>query len=328
MRSKAISVSPLEAERVRKRLSSEGLLLNARAIRGDEGVMFAVRDYPEWAPQHQRTEADFRMEVSGDYRKRLHAGEDILPLLPSSFDIVGTKCIIKIPAALEYMEESIGEAIMETHPSLDTVFADQGVSGPFRIRMVRKIAGTGGTETEVREYGMRFRTDVARTFYSPRLAEERRRIAGTAHGETVLDMFSGVGPFTVAMAKRGCEVVALDINPYAVSYAKENAALNGVRAEAHLADASAYGGRRFSRIIMNLPLSSSLYLGKAVELLEMEGTIDYYEQMQDSALHARIWDIQRRHGLRVVEHRRVKGYSARSSIYYLRLTPSRSAASA
>ena len=48
-------------------------------------------------------------------------------------------------------------------------------------------------------------------------------------GASVLDMGTGCGILGVLAAKKALEVVAVDINPYAVSCAKENAALNNVR---------------------------------------------------------------------------------------------------
>jgi release factor glutamine methyltransferase len=50
-------------------------------------------------------------------------------------------------------------------------------------------------------------------------------------GERVLDMGAGCGILGIIVAKKASGVVAIDINPYAVSCAKENAKLNNVRSK-------------------------------------------------------------------------------------------------
>jgi release factor glutamine methyltransferase len=47
-------------------------------------------------------------------------------------------------------------------------------------------------------------------------------------GEKVLDMGTGCGILSIIAARKASEVVAVDINPYAVKCAMENAKLNGV----------------------------------------------------------------------------------------------------
>jgi release factor glutamine methyltransferase len=49
--------------------------------------------------------------------------------------------------------------------------------------------------------------------------------------ERVLDMGTGCGILGIVAAKKACEVVAVDVNPYAVCCARENAALNGVHSK-------------------------------------------------------------------------------------------------
>jgi release factor glutamine methyltransferase len=48
-------------------------------------------------------------------------------------------------------------------------------------------------------------------------------------GERVLDMGTGCGILGILAAKKGCSVVAMDVNPYAVRCARENATFNNVR---------------------------------------------------------------------------------------------------
>jgi len=52
---------------------------------------------------------------------------------------------------------------------------------------------------------------------------------GVKEGERVLDMGTGCSILGILAAKKACSVVAVDVNPYAVCCARENAAFNNVR---------------------------------------------------------------------------------------------------
>jgi len=68
-------------------------------------------------------------------------------------------------------------------------------------------------------------------YFSPRLSHERKRIAGQVGlGEVVINMFSGVGCYSIAIAKhsRAKKVYSIDLNPAAIEYQRENVRLNRV----------------------------------------------------------------------------------------------------
>jgi tRNA (guanine37-N1)-methyltransferase len=146
-----------------------------------------------------------------------------------------------------------------------------------------RSAHSTATETVHREYGCEFLLDIAEVYFSPRLATERHRVVEQVHeGERVFDMFAGVGPFVVPMAKRGAEAVGCDLNPVAVDYLRENARLNGVaeRVTAIQGDvrevADDYEGWA-ERLVMNLPHSADDFLDTAVRLAGDECVLHYYD---------------------------------------------------
>ncbi|RLI09176.1 hypothetical protein DRO32_01185, partial [Candidatus Bathyarchaeota archaeon] len=124
---------------------------------------------------------------------------ELLPEAPRSFDVVGDIAIVELPEALWPYRRAVGEAIMGVQKSVRLVLAKGGpVSGPFRLRELIPIAGSGPTETIHREHGCSFRLDVARVYFSPRLSYEHARVASQARpGELIVDMFAGVGPFSI-----------------------------------------------------------------------------------------------------------------------------------
>jgi tRNA (guanine37-N1)-methyltransferase len=206
--------------------------------------------------------------------------------LPKSVDIVGEVAIIELPKELQKYEALIGKAVLETNKNLRTVLAKDGpVSTQKRLRPLRVIAGSGITETTHIEYGCLFRVDVAKTYFSPRLSFEHNRVATQVkENETVVDMFAGVGPFTIQIAKRRRKVCvyAIDINDDAIRYLRENIRLNhvegkvvAIKGDAREVIEDQLAGQS-DRVIMNLPSQSAGYLDAACLALKPKGGIIHY----------------------------------------------------
>ena len=147
------------------------------------------------------------------------------------------------------------------------------------------LAGSPITTTVHKEYGLAFKVDVGRVYFNPKLGFEHRRVAEKARdGETVLDMFTGVGGFALHIASlRRSLVVAVDLNPLAARLAAENVLLNRRRLRGRVivvnADASQLHeafNPVFDRIIMDHPTRSKHFLWVACRLLKGEGVIHYY----------------------------------------------------
>jgi len=195
----------------------------------------------------------------------------LLASLPRAIDFVGDIAIIEIPPELDAYKRIIGEAILGTHKNVRTVLAKAGaISGTYRLREFSVIAGEPKTETIHKEHGCQYYVDLAKAYFSPRLSYEHKRVASLIEeGETVIDMFAGVGSFAIQIAKT-CEnvkVYAIDVNPDAVEFLKRNIRLNRVEGKVHpiLGDAKKVVEERHAgvadRVIMNLP-------EKAIEFVE------------------------------------------------------------
>ena len=95
------------------------------------------------------------------------------------------------------------------------------------------IAGEGTTQTEYKENGCRFAVDVEKAFFSPRLSTERSRIAGLVlEGQTLLNMFAGVGMFSIlAASKCKCTTYSIDLNPIASFLCEQSIRMNKLAGE-------------------------------------------------------------------------------------------------
>jgi len=211
-----------------------------------------------------------------------------LKLVCKSYDIIGDIAVIRIPEALEQKSEVISEAVMQTHNRVKGVWRQVSpVSGDLRLRELEWIVGEKRTETIHREHGCVFKVDLRRCYFSPRLSYERMRIASQVQpGEVIVNMFAGVGCYSVMIAKHSgaSKIFSIDINPVAVQYMRENVELNKVK-ERILpleGDAKKITEKRLQnvadRVLMPLPEKAYEYLDFAVLALKLvKGWVHYYD---------------------------------------------------
>lgn len=237
-----------------------------------------------------------------------------------AFDMIGHVAITKIRNRKR--AEQLAQWLMETNTTIKSVYLDEGVAGEYRTRKLSLIAGQDLPETEYRENGCSFILDVRLVYFSPRLATERMLVAkSVSSGEKILDMFAGIGPFSINIARiREAAVTAVDSNPHAVSYMKRSIARNRLNGtiDPVLGDSGTEINRmgQFSRIIMNLPHSAFSYVQVAKEHLAPGGILNYYEILDQDTLELRMEGF-RDMGFKLVSKRVVHGYSPRESMYSL-----------
>ena len=227
-------------------------------------------------------------------RKRLREKlSSVLPLqdldqIYNSFDIVGDIAIIKMHNGNPASAEAVANKIMSIHKGVKSVFVQNGpILGDFRVRTLNLVAGDNKTTTRYRESGCVFAVDVEKCYFSPRLLHERSRIAGLVKSdETVVNMFGGVGCFSIIIAKTvdQTKVFSIDINPVAAQFMKENIRINrvfnkvipllGDSKEIIKADLQS----KADRVLMPLPEKALEYLPYALCALKKEGGwIHYYD---------------------------------------------------
>ena len=209
-------------------------------------------------------------------------------LIYNSFDVVGDIAIIKVPDGNIANAEKAASQIMAVHRNVKTVFAQTSpIVGDFRVRELRLLAGEDKTSTKYKESDCVFAVDVEKCYFSPRLSHERLRIASLVKdGETVVNMFSGVGCFSVVIAKTVSQtkVFSIDVNPTAVHYMEENVRINRVYGKVipllgdskDIINAQLQG--KADRVLMPLPEKALEYLPYAVSALKKHGGwIHYYD---------------------------------------------------
>ena len=208
----------------------------------------------------------------------------------SAFDHIGDIVIIKIPDELMPKKTLIAGAILANVKTARAVFAQvSAVKGDFRVRDLEFIAGENRTVTEYKEHACRFKVDVARTYFSPRLSTERLRIAGmVGDNETIVNMFAGVGTYSVVIAKtnKTCKIYSIDSNSAASEFDKINAKLNKVqdRVVSICGDAAEVIKGQIAgqadRVLMPLPERAKEFVDSAVLALKEKGVVHYFAHVK------------------------------------------------
>ncbi len=207
-------------------------------------------------------------------------------ILVTSFDVVGDLAILKLPDELLPKKNLIGDTLIKQSKQIKTVLRQvSGFSGEFRTRQLEYLAGEKKFEVIYKEAGCEFRVDLAATYFSPRLGHERTRIAQQVKpGETIINLFGGVGTFAVVIAKTQplSRIYSIDLNPSAHRLAVENALRNKVadRVVAVYGDSREIVQRNLfqtaDRVLMPLPGRSGEFLDVATNSLKPQGGVIHY----------------------------------------------------
>ncbi|MCP8317844.1 MAG: class I SAM-dependent methyltransferase family protein [archaeon] len=217
---------------------------------------------------------------------------DEIKQLYGSFDMIGDIAVIKIPDALLNKKFIIAKAIIDNMKSIKTVLRQvTPVSGDYRTRELEHILGEDKTITLYKEHGCMFKVNLAKVYFSPRLSTERIRIARKVeHGEIVVNMFAGIGSFSILIAKHqpSSMIYSIDINPDAYDLMLENIKLNKVssRVMPLLGDARVIIEDSLKgvadRVLMPLPEKAIDYIDVALTALKPKGVIHYYTHVHAS----------------------------------------------
>ena len=319
-----LKVPKQEGEKVRNKLLERNLLSKEAKIASEGSyLLIPVKEDPGSEFDYPLLDRDLeiRERKETDYTKLIDMSDELKDELPSSYEIIGDIAIIKIPESLKSYKNEIGSAILKAHKNVKTVLEDKGVTGEYRVREVSNIAGIKKTKTIHTEYGTEFEVDVSRAYFSPRLATERWRVVEQVEDqEEIFDMFAGVGPYSILIAKNKDvnKIHSVDINPEASKLLKNNIKRNKVEKKVipYHADARDISPKlEVDRVIMNLPHSSKEFINSAIESLKDEAVINYYEIIEEDEIEQsknEIMDKIESHGLKVemIKSKTVRTYSA------------------
>ena len=302
-----IQIELKQAEKIRKYLSEKNLINKNLKIRRDKKFVYIpVEKTQQVLNSYDIIQYEFE-EIKPEpktYKEIISIPEKLKIELPTSYDIIGDIILIKLQGNLLDYKKEIGESLLRANNKIKTICLTKPVKGETRIRDLEVIAGDQCTKTVHKEYGLRFEVDISKTYFSPRLATERKLVADLVKSdEIVVDMFAGVAPFSIMIAKFAQPkiIYAIDKNKDAVKYAKRNIKMNNLLDKIEVIQSDAkkvhniFNQKKVkaNRIIMNLPFSAYLFFEYALKIINDTCVIHYYDILKEENIRERKRELKK-----------------------------------
>ncbi|MBY8988308.1 MAG: class I SAM-dependent methyltransferase family protein [Candidatus Lokiarchaeota archaeon] len=220
--------------------------------------------------------------------------EEELSVLPRGFQTVGEVVITKLNPLLMGKKNLIAEKYLELLPSVKSVYLNSGrVKGQFRTpEMIEYLAGVENSIIKHKEHGVVYKFDFTKIMFSMGNLSERKFLTTLVkEGEIIVDMFAGIGYFSLPIAKHSKpkKIFSIELNPESFKYLSENIKLN------HFEDIItpimgdckieviklSKSGLKADRVIMGVFPAPKDFIKEALTLAKAEGTIYHYEGIAD-----------------------------------------------
>ena len=204
-----------------------------------------------------------------------------------AYDNYGNIAVVRFPENLGIRDKKrFAEKLLKEQKGIKTVLEKkERIKGRLRKLSTNYIAGENTKEVLYRENGCIFRFNIDKTYFSPRLSNERKEIASKIKkNELVLVMFAGVAPFSIVIAKlsKAKKVFSNEINREANKYAELNIKLNKVKNKIELINGDIKRvaktlKQKFDVIVMPRPQLKETFLKEAFSLSKKKTRIYYYD---------------------------------------------------
>ncbi|KIK70621.1 hypothetical protein GYMLUDRAFT_65841 [Collybiopsis luxurians FD-317 M1] len=245
----AQTASILHSEQTRKYLVGlpkvRPVVSDPSAPDGDRLVLLGVSDKAQLSPESLNLLqnkgngfTDYTVVLDYDYWS---ASELLQAILPESLregapvGFAATGHIAHVNLNDEYLpfKKTIGQLFLDKNKTIKTVVNKlENIDTQFRFFEMEVIAGEPNLIVEHHESDCRFTFDFSRVYWNSRLHTEHDRIVQSLEpGEVLVDVFAGVGPFAIPAARKGCAVLANDLNPASYEYLCRNIKDNDVSDE-------------------------------------------------------------------------------------------------
>ncbi|MBU7032072.1 MAG: class I SAM-dependent methyltransferase family protein [Theionarchaea archaeon] len=306
-----IKVPKEEGEKVRQLLITKNVLVkNYKIMKDSHFVYFPVTHI---IPGYESVECEFE--------ERPSHFPSLQSLGLSSFDLIGDIAVVEIPEEVQAQKREIAGILLARNPIHTVVEKTTEVTGQFRVRKHAHVLGEEKFQTIHTEYGLHYALDLNRVYFNPRLATERMRLTQKIKAnEVIIDMFCGVGPFSVMISKytHARTIYAIDINPDAIWYLRENIRMNRCENVIPICgDARKQVPQigKADRILMNLPHSAFDFLPEA---LRAGKTLHYYcicESVEEEKERIHILAEKMSSKITIQGHQMVKSYAPHVDMY-------------
>ncbi len=216
--------------------------------------------------------------------------EEELALLPRGFQTLGKVIILKLNQKLLAQKDLIGKVCLELFPKIKSIYVNVGkIVGTFREpEKIELMAGEDNPLVEHKEHDVIYRFDITKIMFSKGNLNERRFLATLVKkGEIIVDVFAGIGYFSLPIARHSAaeRIYSIELNPESYRFLIENIKIN------HFKDIIipingdckqevlklSKAGIKADRIIMGVFPAPKEYIKEALTLTKDNGSIFHYE---------------------------------------------------
>ncbi len=255
-----------------------------------------------------------------DILANLDIPDELMEKIPQRWEFMGNVLVIKLDKEVQNYKSQIAEVYAGILNVKTVLWDTGGITGEFREPVHEILCGSDTITTHL-ENGIRYNFDAARLMFSSGNVDERIRMASVCKsGEILVDMFAGIGYFTLPMAVHSspARVLAYEKNPLSFEYLKKNIELNDVGhvIEPHLADCQIAEEGIADRVVMGYVGTTHEFLPKAMRILKPDGGIIHYHETCPNALaderpRARVMEAASAEGreVNILQQRLIKSYS-------------------
>jgi tRNA (guanine37-N1)-methyltransferase len=221
-------------------------------------------------------------------------------------DLIGNIALLKFPRKTFWIIKKLkARKFLKTHKHITTVLEKTDkISGQLRIPKTKHLAGIKTNKATYKENNCTFKFDINKSYFSPRLSNERRVIAEEVEKLTklngpaptnnrdksvrvskILVMFAGIGPYPITIAKylrkskRKFQIYSNELNKDANKSAKQNIILNKLQKQITQIPGDANKiktKQKFDIILMPRPNLKDTFLSAALKLSKSGTTIFYH----------------------------------------------------
>lgn len=248
--------------------------------------------------------------------------QEFVTKLPDKWEKIGDVVTIVLPSVLDEYKNIVGKKYAEIL-NCKTVLKDMGgIKGEFREPNVEIIYGSKNTITIHKENKVKYKLDPQKVMFSSGNMDERMRMATISNEyETVVDLFAGIGYFTlpIAVYSKPKKIFACEKNRVAFDFLCQNIMLNNVTTivEPRIGDNRIVAPKNLAdRVIMGYIDETHKFLPDAIDCLNNHtGVIHYHNIFADEIVPKKPMKIvekeaeKKRCKAKLLDYKLVKSYA-------------------
>ncbi len=253
-----------------------------------------------------------------------------LEILPSGFQSISKIILLRLSLELYEKRFIIAKKCLELFPKMESIYYYSGkIIGQFRIpEKIEFLAGKDNPVVIHKEHKVMYKFDITKIMFSKGNLNERKKLATLVKtGEIIIDMFAGIGYFSlpIGIHSEAKIIYSIELNPVAFEYLKENVKLNHLEFKIipifgnckEKVKELAENGITADRIIMAVFPAPKDFISSALLCVKDSGTFVHYEGVIEKDNYLKLYDefdkVAQQNGYQceLIEHRVVKSYGPR-----------------